>query len=131
MGRGVQDVSLHTSDTDVIDEPSPEAIATAVDQEQPPTGFEDTVHLGDGTVLVRIVVEAVGTRHHVEGAGFEGKALAVPLDRDEVFRVRSPAGQLLGHHCGDEVDPPDRGPRRGRPDLGGEDPGAAADVQDR
>ena len=130
-GRGVQDVPLHAGDTDVIDEPSPEAIATAVDEEQPPAGFEDTVHLGDGTVLVRIMVEAVGTRHHVEGAGWEGEALAVPLDRDDVFRVRSPARLALGQHCGDEVEPPDRGLRRGRHDPGGEDSGAAADVQDR
>ena len=70
-------------DADVIDEPPPEAIATAVDQEQPPPRLEDTVHLGDGTVLMRVVVEAIRACHHVEGAGRERELLAVPLDRGD------------------------------------------------
>jgi hypothetical protein len=129
--RGVEDVPLHAGDTHVLDQPPPEAIATAVDQEQASPWFQDAVHLGDGAVLMRIMVEAIGTCHHVEGAGWEGEALAVPLDCGEVFRVRSPARLALGEHRRDKVDPPDRGLRRSRPDPGREDPGAAPYVQDR
>ena len=89
-GRGVQDVPLHAGDADVVDEPSPETIATAVDQEQPPPGLQDTVHLGDGAVLVRIVVEAVGARHHVEGAAGKGSRSLSPWTARDMSAMRPP-----------------------------------------
>ena len=58
-GRSVQDVPLHPGDADVIDEPPPGPITTAVDQDQPPPGLQDAVHLLDRAVLVRVMVEAV------------------------------------------------------------------------
>ena len=66
-GRGVQHVALDAGNADVVNEPAPESVATTVNEEQPAARFEDTVHLCDGTVLVRVVVETVGARHHVKG----------------------------------------------------------------
>ena len=94
-GRSVQDVPFHAGDADIIDEPSPGTVATAVDQDQSPPGLQDTVHLLDGALLVRIVMEAVGARDHIEGALGEGEPLAVTLDRYDMPAMRLPARASL------------------------------------
>ena len=108
-GRGVQDVPLHAGDTDVVDEPSPEAIATAVDQEQPPAGFR---------------APGASRRRHLPGADSGGNCWRTsPRRRHRLRRAGrslSPwtaatcsgsdrrRGLALDQHRRDEVDPPDR-----------------------
>ena len=130
-GRGMPDLPFHRRDTDVIDEPSPETVAAAVEQKQPPAGLEDAVHLRHGPILVRVVVETVGAGHHIEGPVGKRQPLAVPLDRHGLIAERLPALTPAGQHAGDEVHPPDRGPRQGRRDAGGEHARTATHVEDR
>ncbi len=129
--RGMQNVALDSGHAYVINEPAPDAVATTIDQEQPAAGFEHSVHLGDGAVLVRVVVKAVGAGDHVEHAVRKRKTLAVTLHGGDVQRVRTPARSTLDQHRRDEVDPTHPALRQALSDSGGEDAGAAANVQHR
>ncbi len=80
-GRSVQNVAFQGSNADVIDEPSPGFVATAVDQDQSPPGFQHTVHLLDRALLMRIVMKAVGASDDIERTFTKRKPFAIALDR--------------------------------------------------
>jgi hypothetical protein len=112
----VVNVPLDAGHTDVEDEPAPEAVAVAVDDHEPAAGPQDATHLGDRTVLMGIVVEAIGTRDDVEGSRSERQAFAIPLNGEDVPAMSLPARPALAQHFRDQVDSKDRDIAEGGPE---------------
>ena len=129
-GRGMLDLAFHGRDADVIDEPSPEAVTASVESEKTTSGLEDAMHLRHGTILVRVVVEAVGARDDVERPVPKRQALAVALDGHRMMAERMPPRASAGEHVVYEVYTTNAGQRQSRGDAFGEYAGAATNVED-
>ena len=92
------DVTFHGRDADVVNEPSPEPVTTAVQKKQASAQLEHTEHLGDCPILMRIMVETVGTGHHIKAAVGKWKPLTITLNRNGSFTERLPALTATGQH---------------------------------
>ena len=64
---GVKNVFLDAADDDVKHDPSDHVVAEPVDQQKPASGPEHAPHLPNHILLMRVVVERVAARDHVEG----------------------------------------------------------------
>ena len=78
-GGRVMYIPLDGGDANIINEPTPWAISVSVDNHQSPAWPQNAPHLGNRAILPRVMVEAVGTGHDVEGSGGEWQAFAVSL----------------------------------------------------
>jgi hypothetical protein len=80
MAGEMTDGSLHQHHDDIEHEPTPESVAVAVEDQKSAAGTQDSVHLGNDPLLVRIMMEAMRTGDRVERIAGKGEALAVSLN---------------------------------------------------
>jgi len=79
--------ALGARDDDVVDDAAEEMVRPAVEQQKPAAGLQHPVQLADHRLLVRVVVERVRARDHVERVRVEGQVFAVSHDQADASRV--------------------------------------------